>query len=73
MHYSPCSYLHLLPLFLLYPLSIHVKKEESIILSFLYDSYAHSQGEKFYFSCTFVGGETLHTGDAYTKREKTLS
>ena len=42
-------------------------------LSFLYDSCAHLQGEKFYFSCTFVGREIFHRGDAYTKREKTLS
>ena len=43
-----CSYLHLLPLFLLDPLSIPDKKGESIlqrvyrsVLSFLYDSCAH--------------------------------
>ena len=30
------------------------------------------RGEKFYFSCTFVGGEIFHSGDAYTKGEKTL-
>ena len=42
------------------------------VLSVLYDSYAHSQGEKFYFSCTFVRGEVFHRGDAYTKGEKTL-
>ena len=42
------------------------------VLSFLYDSCARSQGEKFYFSCTFVGGVMFHKGDAYTKGEKTL-
>ena len=41
-------------------------------LSFLYDSCAHSQEEKFYFSYTFVGGEIFHRGDAYIKGEKTL-
>ena len=35
--------------------------------SFLYDSCAHPQGEKFYFSCTFVGGEIFHKGDAYPR------
>ena len=44
-----------------------------VFLSFLYDSCAHPQGEKFYFSCTFVGGEIFLWGDAYTKGEKTLS
>ena len=68
------------PLFLLDPLSIPDKKGKSIlqrvyqsILSFLYDSGVHPQGEKFYFSCTFVGEEIFHRGDAYTKGEKTLS
>ena len=42
------------------------------VLSFLYDSRAHPQGQKFYFSCTFIGGEIFHRGDAYTKGEKTL-
>ena len=41
-------------------------------LSLLYDSCVHPQGEKFYFSCSFVGGEIFHRGDAYTKGEKTL-
>ena len=35
-------------------------------------SCAYPQGEKFYFLCTFVGGEIFFRGDAYTKREKTL-
>ena len=80
MHHQHCSYLHLLPSFLLDPLSIPDKKGESIlqklyqrVLSFLYDSCAHPQGKKFYFSCTFVEGEIFHRGDAYTKGEKTLS
>ena len=42
------------------------------VLSFLFDSCAYSQGEKFYFSCTFVEREFFHGGDAYTKGEKTL-
>ena len=42
------------------------------VLSFLYGSCAHSQGEKFYFLCTCVAGELFHRGDAYTKGEKTL-
>ena len=36
------------------------------VLSFLYDSCAYSKGEKFYFLCTILGGESLR-GDAYTK------
>ena len=39
------------------------------VLSFLYDSCAHSQ---FYFLCTFVGGEIFHRGDAYTNGQRTL-
>ena len=42
------------------------------IFSFLYDFYAHSYGEKFYFSCTCVGGELYHRGDTCTKGEKTV-
>ena len=42
-------------------------------LSFLYGSCVHPYGEKFYFSCTFIGGELFHRENAYTKREKTLS
>ena len=38
------------------------------VLSFLYDSWSHSQGEKLYFLCTFVGRESLR-GDAYTMGE----
>ena len=73
------TYIHLFPSFLLNPLSIPDKKGESIlqrvyrsVLSFLYDSCAHPQGEKFNFSCTFVGGEIFRKGVAYTKGEKTL-
>ena len=44
-----------------------------VFLSFLYDSCVHPQGEKFYFSCTFIEEEIFHRGDAYTKGEKTLS
>ena len=40
-------------------------------MSFLYDSCAHSQGEKFYFLCTFLGGE-IHWGNACTKGGKTF-
>ena len=79
MHHYHCSYLHLLSSFLLYTLSIPDKKGENIlqrvyrsVLSFLYDFCVHPQGEKFYFSCTFVGGEIFHRRDAYTKGEKTL-
>ena len=56
MHHYHYSYLHLLPLFLLDPLSTRDKKGESIlqkvsrrVLLFLYNSCAHPQGEKFYF------------------------
>ena len=42
------------------------------VLSFLYDSYAHPYGKKFYFLCTFVEGKIFHRRDAYTKGEKTL-
>ena len=52
---------------------VYSKENTIVFLSFLYDSCAHPQGEKFYFSCTFVGGEIFHRGDAYTKGEKTLS
>ena len=79
MHHYHCSYIHLLPSFLFDHLSIYDKKGESIlqrvyqrVFLFLYDSCSHSQGEKFYFSCIFVGGEIFHNGDAYTKGEKTL-
>ena len=41
------------------------------VLLFLYDSCAHSQGEKFYFLCTFLSGESLRE-DAYTKGEKSF-
>ena len=41
-------------------------------LSFLHSFCAYPQGEKFYFSCTFVGGEIFHRGDTYTKGEQTL-
>ena len=47
---------------------VFVTKRERV-LSFLYDSCPHSQGEKFYFLCTFVGGEILR-GYAYAKGEK---
>ena len=78
-HYH-CSYLHLLLSFLLDPFVYSCKKGGRVyskvvyqrVLSFLYDSCARSQGEKFYFSCTFVGGVMFHKGDAYTKGEKTL-
>ena len=40
------------------------------VFSFLNDSCAHSQGEKFFFLCTFVGGEIFHRGDAYLPRER---
>ena len=40
-------------------------------MSFLYDSCAHSQGEKFYFLCTFLRGE-IHWGNACTKGGKTF-
>ena len=43
------------------------------VFSFLYDFCAHSYGEKFYFSCIFVGEEFFHRGDAYTKGEKTVN
>ena len=45
---------------------------EEFFLSFLYDSCVHPQGEKFYFSCTFIRGKLFHRGYAYTKGEKTL-
>ena len=61
-------------LFSLTPLSIHVKKRESILQSSIPKSFVisiwllcTSLGEKFYFSCTFVGGEIFHIGDANTK------
>ena len=79
MHHYHCSYLHLLPLFILDPLSTRDKKGESIlqrvsrrVLLFLYNSCAHPQGEKFYFLCTFVGGEIFHRRDPYTKGKMTL-
>ena len=41
------------------------------VLSFLYDSCAHTQGEKFYLM--HISRERdYHKGDAYTKGEKTL-
>ena len=52
---------------------VYSRKYTKEFLSFLYDSCVHPQGEKFYFSCTFIGGELFHRGDAYIKREKTLS
>ena len=52
---------------------VHSREYTGVFLSFLYDSCAHLQEEKFYFSCTFVGGEIFLWGDAYTKGEKTLS
>ena len=57
-----------------WPLCLFVSKRERVhqrVLSFLYDSCAHSKGEKFYFLCTFLGGERL-SKDAYTKGEKTF-
>ena len=45
---------------------VYSREYTGVFLSFLYDSCAHPQKEKFYFSCTFVGG------DAYIKAEKTL-
>ena len=59
MHPYPCSYTHFFPSYFLTPLSIRVKKGQSIVLENLLDSCAHSQGEKF------------HKGDAYTKGKKT--
>ena len=67
------------PLFSLTPLSIRVKKGESFC-HFYMESFCHFymalvhilKGKKFYFSCTFVGGEIFHREDAYTKREKTM-
>ena len=52
---------------------VYSREYTRVFLSSLYDSCAHSQGEKFYFSYTFVRGEIFHRGDAYTKGEKTLS
>ena len=52
---------------------VYSKEYTRVFLSSLYDSCAHPQGEKFYFSCTFIGGKIFHRGDAYTKGEKTLS
>ena len=52
---------------------VYSREYIKVFLSFLYDSCAHLQGEKFYFSCIFVGREIFHRGDAYTKGEKTLS
>ena len=51
---------------------IYSREYSGEFVSFLYNSCAHPQGEKFYFSCTFVGGEIFHRGNAYTKGEKTL-
>ena len=51
---------------------VYSREYTRVFLSFLYDSCAHPQGQKFYFSCTFVGGKIFHKGDAYTKGEKTL-
>ena len=51
---------------------VYSREYIGVFLSFLYDSCAHPQGEKFYFSCTFVGGEIFHRRNAYTKGEKTL-
>ena len=52
---------------------VYSRKYTRMFLSFLCDQCAYPQGEKFYFSCTFVGGEIFHRGDAYTYGEKTLS
>ena len=52
---------------------VYSREYTGVFLSFLYDSCAHPQGEKFYFSCTFVGREIFHRRDAHTKGEKTLS
>ena len=52
---------------------VYSREYNRVFLLFLYDSCTHSQGEKFYFSYTFVGGELFHRGDVYTKGEKTLS
>ena len=51
---------------------VYSREYTGVFLSFLYDSCVHPQEEKFYFSCTFVGGEIFHRRDAYTKEEKTL-
>ena len=77
MHLYPSSYFHLLPFFFL-DLCLFVSKRGRVfskvvyrrVFSFLNDSCAHSQGEKFFFLCTFVGGEIFHRGDAYLPRER---
>ena len=51
---------------------VYSREYSGEFLSFLYDSCAHSQGKKFYFSSTCVGGELFHRRDAYTKGDKTL-
>ena len=66
------SFLSLLPLYpfvYLWQKGGEYIREYQRVLSFLYDSCAHSQGEKFYFLCTFVGGKILKR-DAYTKGKK---
>ena len=52
---------------------IYSREYSGEFVSFLYGSCVHPYGEKFYFSCTFIGGELFHRENAYTKREKTLS
>ena len=70
----PCHALvyTLLCLFLTKRGRVYSREYIEVFLSFLFDSCAHPQGEKFYFLCTFVREEIFHRGDAYTKREKTL-
>ena len=85
MPHQHCLFLHLLPSFLLDSLSILDKKGESIlqkvyrrVFSSLYDSCAHPQEEKFYFSCIFVVGrysiEEMHIprGRRHCVNQKTL-
>ena len=78
MHHQHCSYLHLLPSFILDPLSIPDKKGESIlqrmfrsILSFLYDSCAHPQGENF-ISHAHLQGERYSIGEMHIPRGRKL-
>ena len=69
-HLLPLSYLLFFPTFLLIHLSIRAKKGECMLSLFLYDSCAHSQGEKFYLvhirkgrnpqgRCIYQGGEDI--------------
>ena len=58
MHHYPCSYLHIFPLFFFTPLSIRVKKGESILESLL-DLWTFVGGEIPQRRCIYQGGEDI--------------